>query len=39
MVTVTDRERNLQPPLFTTNPDDFTAVDGLEVVAVAAPHG
>jgi tRNA(fMet)-specific endonuclease VapC len=25
-------------PLFTTNPDDFTAIDGLEVVAVAAPE-
>ncbi len=26
-------------PLFTTNPDDFTAIDGLDVVAVGAPDG
>ncbi len=24
--------------LFTTNPDDFTGIDGLEVVAVIAPE-
>lgn len=37
LIAATALANNL--PLFTTNPADFAAVDGLEVVAVGAPDG